>query len=94
MISWGADIHARDNRNYTPLHLAIRHAPDNINAAEQVIAHLVSAGATAKVKDDHGRSPLDYILDYENAEDARRIEAVLKRLGIRRDFMPHFHRIS
>ena len=52
MVARGADVHAQDNDNATPLHLASYHGRDEI--AKLLLDH----GANAQVKDNKGRSPL------------------------------------
>jgi len=55
LLKAGADIHAQDTMEYTPLHIAAIG-----NADPAVIAELITSGAETYLKDDSGKTPYDY----------------------------------
>lgn len=68
LLSYGASIDAKDNRDNTPLHEATFWGHYNI--AQILVSHNASIGA----QDDYGRTPLHYVIMYYDrykSNDAR-----------------------
>ena len=55
LLEGGADLHARDNQDSTPLHLA---AEDVGDEASETIPTLLRAGADVHARDCYGSTPL------------------------------------
>ena len=66
LIERGADVNAKDNGGYTPLHWA------SYNDSIAIAKLLLDAGADLEAKDKWGRTPLDFTDDDE-------MEALLKK---------------
>ena len=62
LIEEGADVNAKDDNGYLPLHYAVRN--DNIDLVEL----LIEEGADVNAKDDWGRTPLHWAKSEEITE--------------------------
>ena len=63
LIAWKADINAKDEKQFTPLHLAVRHAEDDPMSAESIVYLLLEAGASHRNRDYLNKRAFDYLLD-------------------------------
>jgi len=72
LLEHSADVNARDDDGWTPLHFAAYN--DHVDVAELLLRH----GADAGARDNEGLTPLDVALRTEHAEVARVIEEYSK----------------
>jgi ankyrin repeat protein len=69
LLDRGADIHARDVEQWTPLHWACW------KGHMEVVLALVDRGADVDVRDDNQRTPLDHL----SMENRNRLESMINR---------------
>ena len=62
----GADVHAKEDYGFTPLHLAA------LGSRKEVVELLIAKGADVNAKDDYGTTPLDLPDDEEIADLLRK----------------------
>ena len=67
IIAWGGDIHQKDIRGYTPLHMAVI---SDHPVSFEIVKELIKHGAFINAKDDNGRPPL--VLALENLKSFNR----------------------
>ena len=69
LLEHGADVHARDRDECTPLHSAAGR-----NIGTKVLEQLLAAGAVGDVEDDHGQTPIDLARDKRRSKTVEFLE--------------------
>ena len=67
----GAEVNARDNNGWTPLHVAVQ------VGASDIVKELLTRGADPNAKQDLGSTPLHFALVRENAKTAAIVEMLV-----------------
>jgi ankyrin repeat protein len=73
LIQHGADVNARSNPGYTPLHLAVT------NLCVETVKLLLENGADPKIRDDSGKTALDWALPFKIKEIAEIISKYMNQ---------------
>ena len=79
LISLGADVNAKDDNGFTPLHLA------TTNRNYKLVELLVSEGADVKVKNDDGETPLHYGAYYGSIEIVKYLVSKGAEVNVKND---------
>lgn len=59
LLAWGAEVNAKDNIGYTPLHLAVKSAEHFPNTRS--LKELLIKGANRTAIDSEGKRPVDLV---------------------------------
>jgi ankyrin repeat protein len=76
LLIWGAQINALDDKQFSPLHLCIRHAEDDPLPAVKIAQLLLQAGANQSLCDYLGKRPADYIQYLSDFSTAQKLTDV------------------
>lgn len=67
ILQRNADVNITNTYNETPLHLAAKHRSDNANVAQM----LIKAGANIHLRDENGKTALEYAVEKANVQFAK-----------------------
>lgn len=65
LLEYGADVNAKDKKDFTPLHLAV--GEGYVDVVELLLEH----GADVNAKDFKGNTAYDYALEDDDLQDCR-----------------------
>ena len=80
LLAWGADVNARDNIGFTPLHLAVKSVEHFPNTRS--IKELLIKGSDRNAVDKQGRKPIDLAEDIYNPRLKMELKSLLSKPNI------------